>query len=366
MRQDKLIIFAFLLICLLTISGCSSPAENESDLQQSQTSEAQHLIGTIVAQTQAAQHQVETIVAQTLAAMPEIDKDMTPSEATATQVPTETHTATMAPTETPTLPNTAVSAVPMVQVTVPTNCRSGPGKVFGKVSVFDVGKSVEVIARNSDSTYWVVNNPAGSGVCWVWGNYAIVSGSTSGLPVWDSPPTPTPQAGVTATATGVSLKVSVPTNCRVGPGKAFEIVSVMRPGKTARVIARHATADFWVIENPEGSGSCWVWGEYATLSGSTANVPMWATPPTPTPNLVTLKVSVDTNCRTGPGKAYEVVTIFRIGLTADVIARNAAETYWVIRNPAGSGHCWVWGEYATLIGPKAELPVWAPPPTPTP
>jgi uncharacterized protein YgiM (DUF1202 family) len=158
----------------------------------------------------------------------------------------------------------------------------------------------------------------------------------------------------------------VDTYCRTGPGKPYDIVTIFKIGKTANVVGKHATAEFWVIENPVGDGTCWVWGEYATLTGSTANLPVWNASLTPTPSAVTLTVSVDTNCRTGPGKPYDILTIFRIGKTAEVIGRNALSTYWVIRNPEGSGHCWVWGKYASLTGPTASLPVYDPPATPTP
>ncbi len=80
----------------------------------------------------------------------------------------------------------------MVQVSVSTNCRTGPGKIFDRISALLVGQEAEVIARNADGTYWVIRNPAGSGHCWLWAFYATTQGSTAGLPVWDSPPTPTP------------------------------------------------------------------------------------------------------------------------------------------------------------------------------
>ena len=42
--------------------------------------------------------------------------------------------------------------------------------------------------------YWIVNNPDRPGECWLWGQYASVSGDTSSLPVRTPPPTPTPLA----------------------------------------------------------------------------------------------------------------------------------------------------------------------------
>ena len=174
------------------------------------------------------------------------------------------------------------------------------------------------------------------------------------------------RANITPTSTCVTLKVRVPTNCHVGPGNAYEQISVLHTGKTVKVIARDANADYWVIENPEGSGTCWVWDYYATVSGLIETLPVWAAPPTPTPTKLSLHVSVDTNCCSGPGKAYDIIIILRIGKTAEVVGRNVDGSCWVIQNPAGSGQCWVRGDYAVLSGPVANLPLWDKPPTPTP
>ena len=50
-----------------------------------------------------------------------------------------------------------------------------------------------------------------------------------------------------------------------------------------------------------------------------------------------------------------------------MIGRLTDRDYWYIRNPNDSnGFCWLWGEYATVTGNFAALPVFTPPPTPTP
>jgi uncharacterized protein YgiM (DUF1202 family) len=264
------------------------------------------------------------------------------------------------PTPTPT------STVVYVQVSVSTNCRSGPGKSYNKISILGVNKKVEVVGRNAEGTYWIVKNPGGSGTCWLWDEYAIITGQTSNLPIWTAPATPTPQ---TTATTGVTLSVSVATNCRVGPGKAYDRVSILYTNKIAKVVARNAESTYWVIENPTGSGTCWVWGYYATVSGPKDKLPIYTPPLTPTPQItgVTLEVRVPTNCRVGPGKAYNKISVLNTGKIARVVARNADSTYWVIENPAGSGTCWVWGYYASVTGPKESLPVHTPqPPQPTP
>jgi hypothetical protein len=88
---------------------------------------------------------------------------------------------------------------------------------------------------------------------------------------------------------------------------------------------------------------------------------------TSTPTVPVISVSVDTNCRSGPGKIYERVGGLLVGETAEVIARDPSGEYWYIQNPdKPNGFCWVWGEYASLSGNIVFLPVYTPPPTPTP
>jgi hypothetical protein len=57
-------------------------------------------------------------------------------------------------------------------------------------------------------------------------------------------------------------------------------------GETAQVYGRDPTGRYWYIRNPEsGSEYCWVWGEYATITGNSAFLPVYTPPPTPTPTL---------------------------------------------------------------------------------
>jgi hypothetical protein len=88
---------------------------------------------------------------------------------------------------------------------------------------------------------------------------------------------------------------------------------------------------------------------------------------TPTPLVPLISVSVPTNCRSGPGKVYNMEGALLVGDFAEVYGRDPSNYYWYIRNPdSGSDFCWVWGKYATLTGPVLLLPIFTPPPTPTP
>lgn len=88
---------------------------------------------------------------------------------------------------------------------------------------------------------------------------------------------------------------------------------------------------------------------------------------TATSSIPLLSVTVDTNCRVGPGKIYDYLGGLYVGQTAEVYGKDSSNNYWYIRLPENPGiFCWVTGQYAILVGNTALLPVFTPPPTPTP
>lgn len=88
---------------------------------------------------------------------------------------------------------------------------------------------------------------------------------------------------------------------------------------------------------------------------------------TETPPVPLISVTVNTNCRVGPGKAYDRIGALLVGETTQIYGRDLAGNYWYVANPdVSGGFCWLWGEYATLAGNTLTLPIFTPPPTPTP
>jgi len=110
---------------------------------------------------------------------------------------TATPMVTLTPTITPTLP----PSVPMVSVSVDTNCRAGPGTVYEYLTGLLVGEKAEIIGKYTSTSpvYWIIKK--GAITCWLWGKYATVEGDTSNLPEMTPPPTPTPSLTNTPTAT---------------------------------------------------------------------------------------------------------------------------------------------------------------------
>ena len=78
-----------------------------------------------------------------------------------------------------------------------------------------------------------------------------------------------------------------------------------------------------------------------------------------------LSVSVNTNCRTGPGIKYPITGSILINGSFEIVAQAPGSTpYVIIRNPDGGADCWAWLEHATVTGDVTSLPILAIPPVP--
>jgi len=136
-----------------------------------------------------------TAAAQTVAVA--VNQTLVPSFTPQSFTPVSLDTFTPLPTLTPTLsptPNsTATPSVPLISVTVDTNCRSGPGKIYDYLGGLFVGQTAEVYGKNPSGDYFYIHLPENSSIyCWVTGQYATIVGNASILPIFTPPPTPTP------------------------------------------------------------------------------------------------------------------------------------------------------------------------------
>jgi hypothetical protein len=156
-------------------------------------------ISTFAAQTVIADL-TQNIPQATLSATFEATSTSTFTPEPPTFTPTETLTPTSTLTATPSL--TFTPLVPLISVSVPTNCRNGPGKVYDMVGALLVGVVAEVYGRDPTNNYWYIRNPDwGDEYCWVWGEYATLTGPVLLLPVFTPPPTPTPTFTPSPTST---------------------------------------------------------------------------------------------------------------------------------------------------------------------
>lgn len=91
----------------------------------------------------------------------------------------------------------------------------------------------------------------------------------------------------TISQSGVTVVVSVATNCRSGPGQAYPSLYGLPVNVTAKVVGKNpSVTNYWVIEIPNSNGgTCWLWGQYATVTGDTSGLKVFAVPATPTPTV---------------------------------------------------------------------------------
>ena len=59
--------------------------------------------------------------------------------------------------------------------------------------------------------------------------------------------------------------------------------------------------------------------------------------PSPTDSTPMVSVSLDTNCRAGPGMSYDNIGALRVGERAKIAARAETGFYWIIENPDRAG-----------------------------
>lgn len=108
-------------------------------------------------------------------------------------------------------------------------------------------------------------------------------------------------------------------------------------------------------------------GQQPGVPAATATLELTATPEgSATPSVPQVTVTTDTNCRTGPGTAYDIIGALLIGQVGTVVGKNSSTGYWIINNPGRTGTCWLYPQYATVTGNTANLQEYTIPPTPTP
>ncbi|MEA5077877.1 MAG: hypothetical protein VB013_04830 [Anaerolineaceae bacterium] len=105
----------------------------------------------------------------------------------------------------------------------------------------------------------------------------------------------TPEPTNTATPSGVWLTITENTNCRVGPASYYRLITSLTAGQTVEATGKNSYNDYFYVVNPDNpNGYCWVWGKYATVSGSTDILPVYTAQPTNTPtNTPTVAPGID-------------------------------------------------------------------------
>ncbi len=142
-----------------------------------------------------------TITAQAMILMQSSNTPASTSTPPFTEVPSLTPTPSLSPTPT----------VPQVSVTGATNCRTGPSTVYDLLDTMQPGQSADIVGKDTADNYWIIKM-ANGGTCWLWGQYAVVSGNTAGVPEVPPPPTPTPSIPANPTGLQITFQCTLSNN----------------------------------------------------------------------------------------------------------------------------------------------------------
>jgi hypothetical protein len=189
MNPARKIQLSAIALVVVSLACAITPAASTPDAGAISTAAAQTVIAGIT--QNAVQATPSNVFISTYTSAPPL---LSPTEtATSTESLTPTQTTTPTQTLTATPAYTATPPVPLISVSTPTNCRNGPGKVYDMEGALLIGQFAEVYGRDPTNKYWYIRNPeANPEFCWVWGEYATLTGSTLLVPVFTPPPTPTP------------------------------------------------------------------------------------------------------------------------------------------------------------------------------
>jgi len=197
---------------------------------------------------------IGTTIAQTVvAAMTQTVQPLIPLTGAS---PTATYTPK--PTLTPTIVITTTPLTPQITVSVATNCRVGPGKVYDRAGGLMVGEVAEILGVDPTWNYWYIRNPdLNPEFCWVWGKYATVSGNTLGIPIFTPMPTATPAPAFEASYNGLHKCTDwwIDIKLQNNGGIAFKSVSLTLTDTTKNITLSLSADTFKTNNGCSGSNT---------------------------------------------------------------------------------------------------------------
>jgi uncharacterized protein YgiM (DUF1202 family) len=116
------------------------------------------------------------------------------------------------------------------------------------------------------------------------GGGGVTQPSATTGPADTQAPSDTPTITLTSTPSIPYVSVSQNTNCRTGPSQFYGLVTTIGTNQQVEVLKTYSGANYVVVRNPNGSGDCWLWLQYANVTNfSSYNLPQATQPPTPFP-----------------------------------------------------------------------------------
>lgn len=234
------------------------------------------------------------------------------------------------------------------------NVRSAPSLSGAILTRIYQGEVYPVVGRTADSRWWQIwlNNLGASG--WVHSAYLNVA-YPQGVPVTEGgaiPTTPPPLTNSMGTVMAWAL------NVRSWPGLNSTVITRAYRGEVYPVIGRTADSSWWQILLNSSGSTGWVHGAYLNVAYpqgvpvSNSPLPPIVTQP-PTSHYYT--TTADASIYNGPGVEFGTQGYLFAGMTANIIGRNGAGTWFQIRTDTGTG--WITGSALPGVVNVGAIPV---------
>jgi len=100
----------------------------------------------------------------------------------------------------------------------------------------------------------------------------------------------------------------------------------------------------------------------STSSAATKATPSQTPPSATATTKPTLYINTNgAKCRSGPGPNFQEIASYNTGTTVDLIAKDTADGYWLVKDPGSGDSCWVTVQDASPGGSFELLPEITPP-----
>jgi uncharacterized protein YgiM (DUF1202 family) len=260
------------------------------------------------------------------------------------------------------LPVTGQTAPYGVVGTSALNLRTGPGYLYDVIRVIYYGQGMNLLGRNADASWIWVSLPDGT-EGWVGSRYLLSNVALSSLPLTDqvvAPPASAqpvvvlPSGGAVQQTTTTSPTATVTTgalNVRSGPGIGYDVVGVAYQDDTLTLVGRNTDVSWIQVQLASGIVG-WVGNYYIR-----PNMPLNRLPVTfiGAGEAVATVATGALNVRSGPGIAYDVVAIAKQYQQVNMLGRNRAGSWVMIRASGIEG--WVNAGYLDSTVPVGTLPL---------
>jgi len=154
---------------------------------------------------------------------------------------------------------------PVAEALTSVNIRSGPGTIYPRIGLLEIGQVMPVVAISPDEQWLAIQSPIGE-VGWVARNL-VAARNMSGVPVGTPAPPIAGKGGAATPAPGAPyLKAIWTVNVRAGPGQEYAVIGKLEQNQAAELVGISADGNWWAIRYSSGENERgWVAAAFAEV-----------------------------------------------------------------------------------------------------